>query len=475
MTRKSKKNTRFFQQGLAALAIALIAACSIGSLVFGATVLAADPPKFYAPALNVPIPGLDFTKHPIILTTDGKAKITFLSAYIGAAYNYLLGVSVIAAAVMIVYGGFRYIVGSATGITEGKNIIRDAIIGLVLMFGSWTILATLNPDSLTQLKPLEVEYIQPTPIQVFEKYREGVPPEQYPSWSQNPPSTVPPPPQVSTPPGEQPPPSTGESKPTVKAGAIKYRPAQAVCSSIDDCKSRFCGDPKNVKPPDGLPALSELVGFTEIFPPRQEDQIKEKGIGFFQPSEFCSGSKGCATTKLFKTVTFGPGADQNNINRMIGSMVFRPEVRDGLVKAGEEAKKRGYFLLIGDGTRVFNQLMQVWCQRANSPEGLQGLAAPGSSPHLLGVAVDIAMFQLLEGGTRYRQVTVMGMCGQTNTTKQIGVDYMRTMEEIMASAGFVHLASEVHHYNFGGVYSSDCTTCEFPGKYWERESKECKK
>lgn len=263
----------------------------------------------------------------------------------------------------------------------------------------------------------------------------------------------------------------------MKSGAIKYQPPPDLCGSRADCEDRFCKQ-KNYTPPPGLPdPAKDLVGFTEIFPGNQGEQIKEKGIAFFPIGELCSGSKGCSTSKLFAVVTHGPGAKSANLARMTGGMIFRPEARDALVKAGEEAKKRGYFLIVGDGTRTMSGVAQAWCSRIASSGGTLGLATPGKSPHMLGVAVDLALYQLIEGGTRYRQLTAVGICGQTKGQEALGVDYMRTLEQIMSSAGFVHLASEVHHFNFGGVYSSDCVTCEWPGKFWERESKEpgCKK
>ncbi|MFH1621132.1 MAG: pilin [Patescibacteria group bacterium] len=116
--------------------------------------------KIKIPKLNVSIPGLDFKKLPVIRTA-GKIYIPWLGAYIAAVYAYLVGVSVIAAAVMIVYGGFRYILGSSMGsVTRGKEIIKDALIGLMLIFGTYTILATLN-QNLVEPKSLAVESVNP--------------------------------------------------------------------------------------------------------------------------------------------------------------------------------------------------------------------------------------------------------------------------------------------------------------------------
>lgn len=97
--------------------------------------------------LNVKIPGLTFTTPT---ESGGQLEIPFLAQYITAIYNYMIGVAILAAAVMIVYGGFRYIVGaSLSDVTRGKQIITDALIGLLLLLGAFTILNTINPATTT--------------------------------------------------------------------------------------------------------------------------------------------------------------------------------------------------------------------------------------------------------------------------------------------------------------------------------------
>ena len=75
------------------------------------------------------------------------------------------GISFVAAAVMIVYGGFLLIVGSATpAIKRGKEIIRDALIGLLVLIGSYIILQTVNPETLA-LKALKVPVVKNIPAE----------------------------------------------------------------------------------------------------------------------------------------------------------------------------------------------------------------------------------------------------------------------------------------------------------------------
>lgn len=111
------------------------------------------------PTLGISIPGLQFAS--VLTPVNGKLSIPFFAQYIAAVYRYLIGMSAIAAAVMIVWGGFLYIF-AATGakVRQGKTVIIDAVIGLALVLGAYVILTTLNP-SLATLNSINVEAIRP--------------------------------------------------------------------------------------------------------------------------------------------------------------------------------------------------------------------------------------------------------------------------------------------------------------------------
>ncbi len=92
---------------------------------------------------------------------DGVTVVSDFGNYIAVLYRYVIGLAGTAAVVMIVYGGFLYLLGSATSdVGKGKQIIQDAIIGLLLVLGSYTILATVNPNTLS-LKVPELKVIEP--------------------------------------------------------------------------------------------------------------------------------------------------------------------------------------------------------------------------------------------------------------------------------------------------------------------------
>ena len=117
------------------------------------------PEPYFAPELNVPIPGLDFTEYPIT-QSSGTIAVPFFSAYVGAIYRYMLSVVVVIATVMFVFGAFQYLLGTAiTQIKKGKQIMIDAVMGMLLVFASYMILRTVNPATLNP-KGLEFKSVQ---------------------------------------------------------------------------------------------------------------------------------------------------------------------------------------------------------------------------------------------------------------------------------------------------------------------------
>ncbi len=90
----------------------------------------------------------------------GISQVAGLPDYINVAYRYLVTVVLVVAIVMVVYGGFRYLVGASLGdIQAGKRIIVDAIVGMLIVLGAHTILSTINPAttllSFTPPEPVE--------------------------------------------------------------------------------------------------------------------------------------------------------------------------------------------------------------------------------------------------------------------------------------------------------------------------------
>src|SRR3990167_9921491 len=80
-----------------------------------------------------------------------------LSQQIANFYQWALGIGGLVALGIIVFGGILYTVsaGNASKQDDAKQWITGALIGLLLLFGSYLILNTINPE-LTKLKDLEL-------------------------------------------------------------------------------------------------------------------------------------------------------------------------------------------------------------------------------------------------------------------------------------------------------------------------------
>jgi len=94
-------------------------------------------PKTYTPLM--PIEGL---------TPAGNEPVN-LTKYLNNLYVFTVSIAVVIAVLMITVGGFSYIVGASSGDkSEGKEKIKNAIFGLVLMLLSYLIVNTINKDAL---------------------------------------------------------------------------------------------------------------------------------------------------------------------------------------------------------------------------------------------------------------------------------------------------------------------------------------
>lgn len=115
------------------------------------------------PRLQVPMPTLQpFTAPVETVTAEGKKVLTidFLAKYLKAVYQYLVSIAGILAGIMIVWAGVKWLTsaGNPEKIGEAKKKIAGAMVGLVLVLGSYVILKTINPD-LVIFKPLRVESV----------------------------------------------------------------------------------------------------------------------------------------------------------------------------------------------------------------------------------------------------------------------------------------------------------------------------
>lgn len=131
------------------------------TIAYPATVKAtiSDPLKFQA---QVGVPGLwkayEKTGDEIELV---NYDTSYIAKMIQGFYNYGIGIAGILAAIMLMAGGLIWLTsaGSSEKITQAKNIMIGSVIGLVMLFGSWMLLRTINP-ALVDFKITDIDGIE---------------------------------------------------------------------------------------------------------------------------------------------------------------------------------------------------------------------------------------------------------------------------------------------------------------------------
>ena len=128
-------------------------------------VYSADLIKF-TPQIPIPGPNSIPANSPIGSEANGSFKVDLLSRYVKSIYDYLIIIAGILAAVVMMGGGLLWLTsgGNESRVTQAKDLIFGSIIGLVLVFASYLILNTINPD-LLNLCSLEMETVAPKKIE----------------------------------------------------------------------------------------------------------------------------------------------------------------------------------------------------------------------------------------------------------------------------------------------------------------------
>lgn len=96
--------------------------------------------------LEVPLPGIG--GEPGITTTP------FLPDYIKYIFNFTLGIGGLIVFGVLLYSGFNFLtsVGNPSKMADSKDRIFSALLGLVVLLGSWLLLTTINPE-LIKINP----------------------------------------------------------------------------------------------------------------------------------------------------------------------------------------------------------------------------------------------------------------------------------------------------------------------------------
>lgn len=81
------------------------------------------------------------------VTDEGGAET--IEKYLPALFNWGIAIAVILAILMTIYGGIKYMTTDAVfNKKDGKKIIQQAIVGLLLALSAWLILEQINPQIL---------------------------------------------------------------------------------------------------------------------------------------------------------------------------------------------------------------------------------------------------------------------------------------------------------------------------------------
>ncbi len=122
------------------------------------------------PNPKIKIPGLSFTdltvNGELSSDTDGSTylEVPYLGEYVKTVYNYLILIAGLVCVARIIVAGFIYTVPDTSGEAKSSAIkmIQNALIGLLLAVGSYTILYLFNPE-LVEFKNLKVFYTRGEP------------------------------------------------------------------------------------------------------------------------------------------------------------------------------------------------------------------------------------------------------------------------------------------------------------------------
>ncbi len=103
---------------------------------------------------NIDIPGFEEK------VTFGDSTTENIAKYVKAIYDYGISIGAILATVVLMAAGVIWLTsgGSQDKIGQAKNMISGSIIGLVLLFGSYTILNLVNPE-LVDFNILDIDNI----------------------------------------------------------------------------------------------------------------------------------------------------------------------------------------------------------------------------------------------------------------------------------------------------------------------------
>ncbi|MEK7532478.1 MAG: pilin [Patescibacteria group bacterium] len=113
------------------------------------------------------------SKITLQIPIGGAEDVADMGKYVKTIYLFSLGIGGLVGAIVLIHAGFLWIVsgGNTATIERAKKHIQDAAIGLLLLFGSYTMLSAINPD-LVKLRVPRAHLIRNIAIE-FEPVKPG--------------------------------------------------------------------------------------------------------------------------------------------------------------------------------------------------------------------------------------------------------------------------------------------------------------
>ncbi len=113
-----------------------------------------------SPRLGIQIPGFNDELAQSAIS-HGQFQSNLLGEYVRAVYTWLISAGALVAVLMIMIGGVQYMMagGSPSAAGAAKKRIADAVVGMVLLLGAYTIGFLIDPNTVA-FETLTLKYIE---------------------------------------------------------------------------------------------------------------------------------------------------------------------------------------------------------------------------------------------------------------------------------------------------------------------------
>jgi hypothetical protein len=158
------KITKIFQSSLILMISLPLLAVAVGlALPLAASAETTYSSLDYYPQVQIPVSGssLDQASTTVGTYQNGGMSSTLLARYIQTMYTYGLMIAAILAAIVLMGGGVLWLTsaGNDSRVTQAKELISGSVVGLIILFSSWIILNTINPN-LLKLQAINTQIVR---------------------------------------------------------------------------------------------------------------------------------------------------------------------------------------------------------------------------------------------------------------------------------------------------------------------------